>query len=924
MSSLLHLGPCLVDLDRRLLHGPEGDQDLTAIEVGLLGFLAERPGQTVPQPELLVAVWGYRPGLSSRAVAQTIWRLRKKLEANPEEPRYLITVHGQGLRLELDLPPLSLGDAPASTDGRLFLGRGPELSRVEALLRAGGGILTLRGPGGVGKTRLAGEVAARWRAGGAPVLSVSLAAARSREALLHAVATSLGLAAGSADLEHEGRRVGRALGWRRDVLLLLDNFEQLPPDAREEVGRWSAALPALPILVTSQVALGLPGEKVVAVEPLRPAVGQELLSRLIRQRRPELRLLPEDEQALHELSARLDHLPLALEMAARRVGSASPRELCARLDARFRLLREPEAADPRHATLEAAITWSWELLTRAEQHALTAATVLPAAFGLRVAEAVLGPASGEGEPPGWVTDELDSLEQKSLICREEDPRGGSRWSLLVSVRELVSRIGAPADRQGARERLIQWALHRAPTLLQALESQPTVPVELLAELPALSAAREAALEMAAVEAACRIGLALDPLSHGRLPSASRLRTLETLISAAEGSPTATTPVFGGLLRARAEVFREAGRFAASAADLHRAIPIHRERGDSLGLARALLTRGALAHSEASLEEARAYYEEALQLFTAHDHAAGSGMALMNLALATAVMSLPKAIPLYERALGQLRRTGLLRVELLVMSNLATDLKAAGRDQDARRIRVEALRRAETADLPSVEGTLCLNAGTDLLDDGDAKGAIELFRRATALLGAQGDHDRLALAWNNEAVALMSIGELEAADALLLRLRLDLSEAHPQRIAVATAVTGMLRCLQGRPAEGLLHIEAATGAPSNPHHAGPVAFALWAALLADEGRLPEARARFAEAERAEAEAPDVRAQLCLMSCSRHLLLAEARLGGVVEEALAHDSARRWAGERRAARGLTVSQSVVLQILEIRLERSLRQG
>ncbi len=305
-------------------------------------------------------------------------------------------------------------------------------------------LLTLLGPGGIGKTRLALQAAAdrslRFDGG---VYLVDLAAARSPGDVLQAIVEAVGVElAADADLRDA---LAAELGPRR-LLLLLDNFEQVV-DAAEDVAVLLQRCPQLKLLVTSREALGIRGEQTFAVEPLalparRTATADEaarsaavrLFVDRARQARPDFVLTDANAEVVAEICARLDGLPLAIELAAARLRLLSPTELRDRLRSRLDLLRGGARDLPaRHQTLQRTIEWSYELLDEEERSVFELLSLFPSA---RI-EAVEHVAGGLEHLAGLdVVDRLGSLVDKSLVRASEDD-GETRLSMLGTIREYA-------------------------------------------------------------------------------------------------------------------------------------------------------------------------------------------------------------------------------------------------------------------------------------------------------------------------------------------------------------------------------------------------------------------------------------------------------------------------------------------------------
>lgn len=401
----MDLASCHVDLAHRLVWRDGGSVQLTVAEARPLAYLAENPGRAVSNEELLERVWGYRKGVRSRTVVTTVWRLREKIESDPANPVHMLTVFGTGYRFE---PP----SAPPP-EGRFF-GRTEELGR----LRAGGSIVTIVGPAGVGKTRLARE----WL-DAEPGLFVDLSTATGSDAIVCRVAAAMRihLSPCQADVEV----VGDALRTQGVARIVLDNVEQVVGGAGATIGPWAAAAPATRFVVTSREALRLEGEHVIALEPLPEEDAIALLVDRGRRVRPGGRF--DDRATLRAVVDRLERLPLALELASVRLAVMSPAELLARLDDRLGVLRPLRSVG---RTLDEAIARSWELLDEGEREVLVQLAMFRGAFTLEAAEAVLAPGAS-------AADALDRLCARSLVHATEAADGSLRFALYDAVRAFV-------------------------------------------------------------------------------------------------------------------------------------------------------------------------------------------------------------------------------------------------------------------------------------------------------------------------------------------------------------------------------------------------------------------------------------------------------------------------------------------------------
>ncbi|BAL90534.1 putative AfsR-family transcriptional regulator [Actinoplanes missouriensis 431] len=366
-----------------------------------------------------------------------------------------------------------------------FVGRDSDLSRVTKALTSAR-LVTLHGPGGAGKTRLATETAARHDG---DCCFVELAAATGDD-VPRAVLEALGLReAGLSDRTHAGAeapaaidRMVAALADRR-MLLVLDNCEHVVEEAAALTGRLLAAAPGLRVLATSREPLGITGEALHPVGglPVPPPAGvvpevgvvpgvDDLMTypavRLFADRAadvsPGFAVTSENAASVGRICRMLDGQPLAVELAAARLHGLSVDEVAARLDDRFRLLsRGSRTAASRHRTLHAVVAWSWDLLAEPERVLARRFTIFAGGADLRAIEAVCGEAAGVSmgalahSDAGWdkseIVDILAGLVGKSLIERD-----GGRYRMLATIRAFCAER---LTESGERPRMV--AAHAA-------------------------------------------------------------------------------------------------------------------------------------------------------------------------------------------------------------------------------------------------------------------------------------------------------------------------------------------------------------------------------------------------------------------------------------------------------------------------------
>ena len=567
-----------------------------------------------------------------------------------------------------------------------LVGREAEQGEVLALLTATP-LVTLVGSGGVGKTRLAlavaGELVDQYPDG---IWLAELAALAESGLVPGAVAQVLGLR------EEAGHPLITTLIEHlkhKRLLLVLDNCEHLVASCAALAATLLRACPQLQLLATSREGLEVAGEQRYRVpslpvpdlarlpppELLAESAAVALFLARAHERRPDFVLTAQNTRAVAQVCARLDGIPLAIELAAARMGSLSVEGIAARLDDRFRLLAGG-ARDvlPRQQTLRATLDWSYDLLSEAEQLLLDRLSVFAGGCTLAAATSVC---AGDGVADWEVLDLLDRLVNKSLVQTEE-AGGEVRYGLLETVRQYgQERLATAGQAETVRDRHLANFLalteEAAPQLVGA--DQAAWLDQLEAEHDNLRAALSWAHERGASEAGLRLAAAAWRFWWTRGYLGEGRRWLEGALTADDGSAP------GARVRALTAVsFLTAvhGDTARALTLLHESLACGRGIGDRQSVARSLSLLGFVAGWQGDQARAMALFEEALAIARALGDREEIAFALHGLAdTAYAQEDLARSATLYQEALALRRALGDWQGAGVVLSDLGVVTYAQG-------------------------------------------------------------------------------------------------------------------------------------------------------------------------------------------------------------------------------------------------------
>ncbi len=681
-----------------------------------------------------------------------------------------------------------------------MIGREADLDQLMALIDDPTiRLVTLTGPGGVGKTRLAAHIVATLiDEFERDVVYVPLASIRDVNVVPVTVSQALGIALSANELPED--RVVEALAERPSLLLVLDNFEQLL-----EATPWIASLltgsQGTTVLVTSQIALGVAGEHLYPLRPLPTPTIDQVTARdilrsdavtlfIARARAVKPSLVVDDRLSvtIAEVCRGLDGLPLAIELAAARVNILSPAALLARLSNRLQILSgERRGVPDRLRTMRHAIAWSYELLTVQEQALFRRLSVFAGGFPLEAVERMFQ--SAERERDAWTV--LSALVDHSLVQSISIPTTDVRFLILETLRDFgLEQLEATGELDDARMAHATWVLRLAaaaePRLVGRDQEQwlnrldpewenirtamewslehghQVFVLETLAPIRRFCTARghvseaRAFLDRALVApgsersiAYCRGLIAAGNLAEdqGDLDIAQTYCTRARDLAVSLGHKTSEAQALIGL----GYVAQDRADFAAAMIVHTRAESLAREIDNRHILGTALGNLASVSYFQGNLDDAQHYWEEASRIFNALGDHLTEALAVGNLgAVATEQGEFERAERLQQRALELQRQLGNAPNIALALINLADISRHLGDFTLANDQLAEALPILHELGFKVQEGIGLHTLAASALGQGESRRAAEIILQSVRLLSEVGD--QLSIAGNTDLLA----------------------------------------------------------------------------------------------------------------------------------------------------------------------------
>jgi predicted ATPase len=636
-----------------------------------------------------------------------------------------------------------------------LIGRELELDLACRLLqRKDVALVTLTGPAGTGKSRLAIQVALELREQfDDGVYMVGLEAIRDPLLVIPAIAKALNIpeVGGKASLEE---RLNAYLNAKK-MLLLLDNFEQVLPAAPQVAGLLEVC-PMVKMLVTSRASLHLRAEKELPIPPLKvppfmEVPGLQPLSQysaveLFIQRcqavKPDFKVTSENAPAVAEICQRLDGLPLAIELAAARIKLLTPQALLARLNKRFDVLRGGTKDLPvRQQTMYGAIDWSYSLLDDYDQRLFSRLAVFSGGWTVDAAVAVC---DLEGKGRAEILDRLEELVDNNLFQPGEEKCGENRLKMLESIRDFaMEHLYLSGEAEMVQARYVDYFLSFAEQAEEGLQgaAQHAWHEQIDAELDNLQGVMDWSIHNKANDVTLRITTAIWRFwyTHGFWSDGFRW-----LKAGLDGNPNLPVELRAKALTQAGWYYRYLGEFSESMAALQESLALWKQTDNLKGLAMALNNMGASILRKGDVEGSRRYIERSLKI-----------------------------------SRQQRDRTGtFLALELL--GHAATKL---GNGEQAVRYYKEALQLAEEANDDDEVAKLLCNLGDEYVNQGNFPLAEDYFNRSAEICKKQMNRIVGSYVSGNRSIIALKMGNYPQAYAMLVETVKVLKELGDKENAV---------------------------------------------------------------------------------------------------------------------------------------------